>query len=262
MGEAALSTGWEPDVPVTDTIVRRYMLDLADVNHRLAASLDAAYRDDLVVIADCSSPNGFLNTAVLVHPRAALDPTLAVTRARQFFAEREGGDVTVMSPWPTADLRRYGFSLMGHPPIMLRPAGGQAPPSPAGLEIRRVETLDELRTFEDIETRAYGDQAFQYPDVILELDGWHMWLGYVDGDPVATAAASLANGIVRVEWIATRAEARGRGIGEAMTWTATLLDPDRDAVLISSDLGRPVYERMGYRALDRLTLWTANREMP
>lgn len=263
MAEAeTLSTGWEPEVLATDTVSRSYVTDWAELNYELAAPMDAAYRDDLVVIGDCSSMNSFLNTAMLIHPRAALDPTLAVTRAQQFFAEREGGEFLVASPWPTADLRRYGFSLMGCPPLMLRPAGGDPPPSPNGLEIRRVETLDDLRAFEEIETRAYGENEFRYPDSILDIPRWSMWVGWVDGDAVATAAASLAYGITRVEWIATLPEARGRGIGEAMTWVPTLLDRERDAILIASDLGRPVYERMGYRALQRFMLWTAPRGMP
>ena len=40
-----------------------------------------------------------------------------------------------------------------------------------------------------------------------------------------------------------------------MTWAATLSQPDRPAVLIASDDGRPVYERMGYVAIERWTAW-------
>lgn len=259
MADGELSTGWEPHVPATDTIARSYVSDWAELNYELGVALDGAYRDEVVVMGDCSSASPFLNAAFLVHPRAALDATLAVTRAQQFFAERDGGPMLIVSPWPTVDLRRYGFSLMGHPPLMLRVAGGEAPPRPDGLEIRRVENPDDLRVFERLEARAYGEEQFDYPDTILDIERWTMWLGELDGEPVATAAASLANGITRVEWIATLAEARGRGVGEAMTWVATVVDFERDAVLISSDLGRPIYERMGYRALERFTLWTAPR---
>jgi hypothetical protein len=37
----------------------------------------------------------------------------------------------------------------------------------------------------------------------------------------------------------------------------TLVRPEAPAALIASDLGRPVYERMGYVALVRFTLWLA-----
>ena len=255
-----LSTGWEPGVPATDTVARSYVLDWAALNEKIVPRSGATHRDDDVAISDCGSPNGFLNVAVLLHPRAALDPSFAVDPARRVFAEREGGEFIVVSPWPTVDLRERGLSLIGHPPLMLRPAGGTRPETPEGLEIRQISSRDELRAFDSIETRAYGASAFEYPDAILDVAGWTMWLGILDGEPVATAAASLANGITRVEWIASLAEVRGRGIGAAMTWTATLVDPARDAVLISSDLGRPIYEAMGYRALDRFTLCSGKRD--
>jgi hypothetical protein len=62
-------------------------------------------------------------------------------------------------------------------------------------------------------------------------------------------------GLNDVEWISTRPEARGRGIGAAVTWAATLADPALPAMLIASDAGQPVYERMGYLRVTRFTLW-------
>ena len=81
------------------------------------------------------------------------------------------------------------------------------------------------------------------------------WLGYVDGEPASVAAARQAAGATLVEYVATLPAARGRGAGAAVTWAATLADPDRPAVLIASDDGRPAYERMGYVALERWTAW-------
>ena len=49
----------------------------------------------------------------------------------------------------------------------------------------------------------------------------------------------------------------GGAIGEAVTWMPTLVRPESPAALIASDLGRPVYERMGFVALLRFTLWIA-----
>ena len=58
-----------------------------------------------------------------------------------------------------------------------------------------------------------------------------------------------------VEIVATLESARGRGIGAAVTWAATLADPSLPALLVASDLGRPVYTRMGYLTLSRATVW-------
>jgi GNAT superfamily N-acetyltransferase len=84
---------------------------------------------------------------------------------------------------------------------------------------------------------------------------FRQFVGRVDGRPVATAAAMLSHGVISVENVATLPADRGRGYGEALTWAATLADPTRPAVLIASDPGRPIYERMGFVALHRWTLW-------
>ena len=56
-------------------------------------------------------------------------------------------------------------------------------------------------------------------------------------------------------YVAALPAARGRGVGAAVTWAATLCQPERPAVLVASDDGRPVYERMGYVAIERWTAW-------
>ena len=48
---------------------------------------------------------------------------------------------------------------------------------------------------------------------------------------------------------------RGSGIGEAMTWAATLADPTAPAMFMASDAGQPIYLRMGYVSVLRMTLW-------
>jgi hypothetical protein len=40
-----------------------------------------------------------------------------------------------------------------------------------------------------------------------------------------------------------------------VAWAATTCDPARPAVLIASDDGRPVYERLGYLPVERWTVW-------
>jgi predicted GNAT family acetyltransferase len=81
------------------------------------------------------------------------------------------------------------------------------------------------------------------------------WVGYLDDRPVACAGAHVTEVCVDVEYVATHADVRGRGFGAAVTWAATLADPAKPAVLIASDPGQPVYERMGYLRLMRLTMW-------
>ncbi|MDP9327096.1 MAG: hypothetical protein M3P10_02695, partial [Actinomycetota bacterium] len=55
--------------------------------------------------------------------------------------------------------------------------------------------------------------------------------------------------------VATLAEVRGRGYGEAVTWAATRCRPSLPATLQASDMGKSVYERMGYRNMTTFDVW-------
>ncbi len=83
----------------------------------------------------------------------------------------------------------------------------------------------------------------------------HLFTGMVAGRPVATSAGHVAHGVNVVEMVATARCERGRGYGTALTWRATTTAPHLPAVLIASDLGRPVYERLGYTTVGRWTFW-------
>jgi GNAT superfamily N-acetyltransferase len=80
-------------------------------------------------------------------------------------------------------------------------------------------------------------------------------VGVLDGEPVTTAAVTIAHGVGVIELVATLADARGRGFGALVTQAAALADPTVPAVLVASDPGRPVYERLGFLPVNRWTLW-------
>jgi GNAT superfamily N-acetyltransferase len=172
-----------------------------------------------------------------------------------------GRPLSLISPWSVPDLSDAGWLLVGHPPLMVRAAAKATPVVPAELTISEVVDRPGLEVLE----RTLVDG---YPDPTMQPYSWgcmhhervlggasRFFTGYVAGQPVATAMAHLAAGVVLVEMIVTMPDARGRGYGEAVTWAATLVDPSLNAVLIASDLGRPVYERMGFVAVSRWTFW-------
>jgi GNAT superfamily N-acetyltransferase len=78
----------------------------------------------------------------------------------------------------------------------------------------------------------------------------HHLLGRLDGAPAATASLVLAGGIAGVYDVSTVPEARRRGVGMAMT-LAVLHEARRlgygIAFLLPSRMGRPLYERIGFR---------------
>ncbi len=162
------------------------------------------------------------------------------------------------SPVPTPPIAAHGFTLVGHPPFMVRPAGAPATrPEPAGLTITPVDGPEALARFEQTLTDAYpgGPSGSMFQAPLLGADGVTLWTAELDGTTVATAAAHHGGRVNGVEIVSCRPEVRGRGVGEAVTWTATLARPELPAALIASDAGRPVYERMGFLPVSRFTLW-------
>ena len=81
--------------------------------------------------------------------------------------------------------------------------------------------------------------------------------GRVEGDRAADERTGPE--VVGVFMVATLPDARGHGYGSALTWAATVAVPDLPAVLLASDDGRPIYERLGYEIVSRFALWERPR---
>jgi predicted GNAT family acetyltransferase len=93
----------------------------------------------------------------------------------------------------------------------------------------------------------------------LTAAGWTHFVGYVDDRPVAVGSTYIGDRLVRVDNIATLDEARGKGYGLAITAATIATDLTKPAMLIASDLGRPIYERLGFAAISRATYWLGMR---
>ena len=255
-----MTTGWDSDVPVDDTLLRQFVFNSADRNEHLATSMGGAWRRwDDAVTADLRSPAAFGNQAILLRPLTESDAGNVMTRVRSGFSR---GHV-IFSAWPTPDLRRYGYSLVGHPPFMVRAPGGSAPLRPTELSVTEVTDAASMEACERVFVEGYPVPEVQplEPGRLFDirvLGGIaRMWVGSVDGRPVATAMAIASRGIVAVENVATLPDARGHGYGAALTATAALSSADAPSALIASDDGRPVYERLGFVPMSRFTLWAA-----
>jgi GNAT superfamily N-acetyltransferase len=253
-----LTHGWEPGLPAGDSLLRRFVLANADRNAFMAECAGGReQRWDDLAIADPASPILFDNAAVLLQPPEYTDLGDAVARTLKFFPPER--HFIFVSVWPTADLSRAGLELMGHPPLMFRPPGGPVPVQPpAELVIRRVIDRETLAEFVRTLVEGYpmpGAAGTVLTDPRVLAGPIALFTGYVDGVPVATAGARTGHGIVDVEWVATLPQHRGRGYGAALTWAATTASPEDPALLIASDDGQPVYERLGFVRLQRLTLW-------
>ncbi|WP_433161170.1 GNAT family N-acetyltransferase [Kribbella sp. CA-247076] len=158
-----------------------------------------------------------------------------------------------------ADLGRRllaaGFRDGGSEPGMaVELAGLRRPAAVPGLEITRVDTEDQLNVWENTLGRGFGEgerEARWVAGVYRRLglaDPWRHYLGRLDGAPVATITVFLAAGVAGVYFVMTVPEARRRGIGAAVTYTALREVHDVEyAVLGSSAAGRSVYASLGFQ---------------
>jgi hypothetical protein len=259
-----LTDGWEPDLPVSDTLLRRFLFNLAAFNElpAVAAGARVLRRDDLVA-ADLGRPAAMHNAATLLRPlpfdRAG--ETLDVVEG--FFDGHGRGEAYLWSAWPTPDLRPRGWVLEGHPPLLLRPAGGPPPPPvPPGLRAERVTGVEGLRDWERVAVDGFPYRELQpyRPGVLLEErvladERLRLWVGYEDDRPVCIGTLFVDAGVAAFSLGVTLPEARRRGYWAAMAGVRLLEEPDLPAVGIFSDMSRPPAEALGFLPLTRFTLW-------
>jgi hypothetical protein len=261
--QSALETGWLPTTPIGDTLLRRFVHNQADVNEILArAAGGRVERHDRVVLADAGNPVAFCNQAILTAP--LLHPDDPVLETVERFFGRGGRPVTLLSIWPTPDLAGRGWSLIGHPTLVVRAPGPVSYQRRHGVDVRlagEANGPDDYRTAERIAIdgfpldEARGTTAGTLFPAGIADHGLEVRLGFVDGEPVAVGNVFVGHGVANLCLAATLPDARRRGVWKALVWERVATAPDLPAVAYTSDLSRPGFERMGFLPTVRFTLW-------
>ena len=262
----ALETGWLPTTPAGDTYQRRFLLNWAGMSAAIARELGGHSRNlPAVHMADSGCPVAFFNSATLMQPLSAENAAATLDEIAAFFAFDDSsrpGEALLVSAWPTGDLRPFGWNLMGYPPLFILPTGAVPRSAPYDLDIKEVRDLKALHDWERVAIEGYPlDALAGAPPGSVTNESWleeprlRLWVGWVGNHAVSASSSWTEHGINDVTLVATVPDARGRGYGEALTWHAARADPSLPSMLISSDVGRPIYERMGFLPLQRITLW-------
>ncbi len=156
-----------------------------------------------------------------------------------------------------AALEAAGFlGLEPHPEMVCR-ARIDPEVVPDDVELRWVTDAAGMADVVAINDEAYqtlGMPAGPAVDAITDAARYtdphiHTVVAHLDGRPVATAQTVLSHGIAGVYWVGTRAEARGRGLGEVVTRAVTNRAFDLGAAVVglqASSMGQPIYARIGY----------------
>lgn len=155
-----------------------------------------------------------------------------------------------------ANLQAHGFRRTEGPPGMALELGALRAAALPGLRIVPVTDADRLREWTTTFVAGYELPPDWEPPLFELLGGIGLglpvrhYLGYLDDKPVATSSLFLSAGVAGIQFVSTLREARGKGLGAALT-LAPLLEARamgyRVGVLQSSELGYPVYRRMGFQ---------------
>jgi GNAT superfamily N-acetyltransferase len=215
-----------------------------------------------LVLTDCLATDSMGNVAVVTTPTA--DPGRVIAEAEAFFAPHRRPWILFVLPDAVPSLERAahegGLRDEGwFPGLLLDPIPEMAPPLPEGVEVRRVDNVEELQVFERAASRAYEVESGPVYRGWLAYPGFSFHLAYYRGEPVATATLVASHGIAGIVYVGTVPEARGRGFGRAAVWAAVQAGRAaglRASALWATPMGRPMYERMGFRPVTQYRIWS------
>jgi GNAT superfamily N-acetyltransferase len=209
-----------------------------------------------VLITNSGMPLPWFNIGFITRPLA--NPARAVDQITHYFDDlhlpfiirvREGLDPATERACEAAGLP-YSDTVPG----MVLSEMPAAVTMPDGIEVRAADDTQTLQHHISIIAAAFGMPLGFAEQLLsarlLELPDVMLYVGYVGGEPIATSALIASHRVAGVYNVACLPSHRKRGYGEAMTWHAVRSGAGIGCTMASlqaSEMGRPVYERMGFR---------------
>jgi ribosomal protein S18 acetylase RimI-like enzyme len=185
-----------------------------------------------------------------------------VTRAKEFFAAHERG----FSIWVrggqdedrdlVAAAEAAGFQLVYEMPEMTLREKLEPPELSPGTELRKLTAVEQATDFWRVAIASYSSIGFP-PEVFagytnhagLLAENIVAFIALLDGEPVGIAMTMVSHGVAGIYWVGSLEQARGKGLGRAVTVAATNAGFDLGADVASlqaSPMGKPIYLRLGY----------------
>jgi ribosomal protein S18 acetylase RimI-like enzyme len=251
----------------TDALTAAIKANLFEYYEYLGRSPKAElHEDSLMKWVFTGIPYSFLNNVIRTQLTAdnvddVIQQTLAGFRVR---------NITKLSWWTEQGTQpiNLGEHLVTHgltyeqgaPGMAVDLLGRREVLIPAGLTIKRVEDEEAAIGFglpepsESICFDLFAGLGFDLP--------LNNYVGYISGEPVATAELFLGAGVAGIYWVSTVPEARHKGIGSAMTQEALRQAREMGyhiGILHSSEQGIDVYRMLGFVEKCRMShyVWTS-----
>ncbi len=152
------------------------------------------------------------------------------------------------------------------PGMVLLSVPARAPPLPRELSVRRAAGEGLWAALMHVTDLGFGVKP---PDTLGTVFPFNLapvlrgYVGFVARKPVAGSLGLSYRGVGGVYFVSTVPEFRGKGYGTALTWSA-IIGARRDgcgtSFLEASELGYPVYSRMGYQKLTSDSWWVMGPE--
>lgn len=165
--------------------------------------------------------------------------------------------------WPEDDaaarfLEDRGHVLDAQPVAMVHDLDGLERPGPDALPDWTAN--GDFAEVGPLNDRAYpfGTDSFTRALQNAPTEATHVYVARNDGEPVGCLLMTDHDGNSDVEAVAVAPEARGRGISGNLLRHALVDALERGnetSTLVSTPLGLPVYERIGFRSLGRASMW-------
>lgn len=160
----------------------------------------------------------------------------------------------------TALLERNGHVLDASPEAMAADLTETPPQRPPADALPDWTAKGDIADVGAINDRAYGFGGDWFSRALTSVpDGAvHIYVVRQDGEAVGCTAATDTGSNTEVQMVAVVPEARGQGLSGKLIAHSLADAVERGcttATLVATKLGRPVYERLGFRGLGALEMW-------
>jgi GNAT superfamily N-acetyltransferase len=208
------------------------------------------------VVVPAAPERSVLNSATYAHADGLRDAYAEVAAAYEEIGAAWTVWVRPGDAGAARVLAERGHVLDAEPEAMARTL--EEPPQRPSLELEwtRAGSMSDVAALNDL---AYGhDGSFTRALSAVEIERGAIYVARSEGRPVGCLVTVDNDAASDVEWVAVAPEARGRGLSGRLLAIALADAAERGcalSTLVSTRMGRPVYERLGFRGLGAIQMW-------